>query len=129
MYLFTQNYSQALELLEIRNNKTQKMKFSFKDFFSECDQICRKLQIWSQLLKKSLMENFIFVQCNGQIWEIQTGHFWISRWCYSLQLIKCQSFHQIETSQLICRANRLTDFYMTATLALNELNSGWSKVL
>ena len=67
MYLFTQNYSQALELLEIRNNTTQKMKFSFKDFFSECDQIRRKLQIWSQLLKKSLMENFIFVQCNGQI--------------------------------------------------------------
>ena len=27
---------------------------------SKCDQINRKLQIWSQLLKKSLMENFIF---------------------------------------------------------------------
>ena len=121
MYHFTQNYSQALELLEIRNNTTQKMKFSFKDFFSKCDQICRKLQIWSQLLMKSLMENFIFVQCNSQIWEIPNGHFWSSRWCYSLQLIKCQSFRQIETSQLICRANRLTDFYMNATLVLNEL--------
>ena len=32
----------------------QKMKFSIKDFFSKCDQICRKL------LKKPLMENFIF---------------------------------------------------------------------
>ena len=30
------------------------------DFFSKCDQICRNLQIWSHLLKKSLMENFIF---------------------------------------------------------------------
>ena len=38
----------------------QKMKFSIKDFFSKCDQIRRKLPIWSHLLKKSLMENFIF---------------------------------------------------------------------
>ena len=38
----------------------QKMKFYIKDFFSECDQIRRKLRIWSHSLKKSLMENFIF---------------------------------------------------------------------
>ena len=38
----------------------QKMKFSIKDFFSKCDQIRRKLRIWSHLLKKSLIENFIF---------------------------------------------------------------------
>ena len=38
----------------------QKMKFSIKDFVSKCDQICRKLRIWSHLLKKSLMENVIF---------------------------------------------------------------------
>ena len=36
------------------------MKFSIKDFFSKCDQIHRKLQIWSHLLKRPLMENFIF---------------------------------------------------------------------
>ena len=36
------------------------MKFSIKDFFSKCDQICSFLRIWSHLLKKSLMENFIF---------------------------------------------------------------------
>ena len=36
------------------------MEFSIKDFFSKCDQIRRKLRIWSNLLKKSLMENFIF---------------------------------------------------------------------
>ena len=41
---------------------TQKIKFSMKDFFSKCDQIRRKLRIWSHLFKKSLMENFIFVQ-------------------------------------------------------------------
>ena len=35
-------------------------KFSIKDFFSKCDQIRSFLRIWSHLLKKSLMENFIF---------------------------------------------------------------------
>ena len=38
----------------------QRMKLSVKDFFSKYDQICRKLRIWSRLLTKSLMENFIF---------------------------------------------------------------------
>ena len=38
----------------------QKMKFSIKDFFSKCDQIRTLLRIRSHLLKKSLMENFIF---------------------------------------------------------------------
>ena len=41
-------------------NTAQKMKFFMKDFFSKCDQIRRKLRIWSHLLKKSLMENLIF---------------------------------------------------------------------
>ena len=39
---------------------TQKMKFPIKDFFSKCDQIRKKLQIWWHLLRKSLMENFVF---------------------------------------------------------------------
>ena len=39
---------------------TQKMKFSIKDFFSKCDQIRKNLRIWPHLLKKSLMEDFIF---------------------------------------------------------------------
>ena len=37
------------------------MKFSIKDFLSKCDQIRRKLQIWSHLLKKYLMENSIYL--------------------------------------------------------------------
>ena len=36
------------------------MKFSITDFFGKCDQIHKKLPIWSHLLKKSLLENFIF---------------------------------------------------------------------
>ena len=38
----------------------QKMEFSIKNFFSKGDQIRRKLRIWSHLLKKFLMENFVF---------------------------------------------------------------------
>ena len=40
-------------------NTAQKMKFSIKDFFIKCEQIRCKQPIWSHLLKKSLMENFI----------------------------------------------------------------------
>ena len=36
------------------------MKFSIKDFFSKCDQICSFLRIWPHLLEKSLMKIFIF---------------------------------------------------------------------
>ena len=38
----------------------QKMKFSIKDFFNKCDQVRSFLRIWSHLLKKTLMENFIY---------------------------------------------------------------------
>ena len=41
------------------------MKFSVKDFFSKYDQLHRKLRIWSYLLKKSLMENFMFCVVNA----------------------------------------------------------------
>ena len=47
-------------LLKETTYTAQKMKFSIKDFFNKYDQILMKLQIWSHLLKKSLMENFIF---------------------------------------------------------------------
>ena len=46
----------------------QKMKFSIEDLFSKCDQIRKKLRIWSHLLKKSSMENFFFVQCMNSKW-------------------------------------------------------------
>ena len=40
----------------------QKMKFSIKDFFCKYDQIRSFLLIWSHLLKKSLMENFVLCE-------------------------------------------------------------------
>ena len=36
------------------------MKFSIKDFLSKYDQIQSFLRIWSHLLKKSSIENFIY---------------------------------------------------------------------
>ena len=36
------------------------MKFAIKNSISKYDQIRRELRIWSDLLKKSVMENFIF---------------------------------------------------------------------
>ena len=38
------------------------MKFSVKDFISKCEQIRKKLRIWSRLPKKSLKENLIFCE-------------------------------------------------------------------
>ena len=69
---------------------TQKRKFSVKDFFSTCDQIRRKILIWSNLLTKSLMENFTFcamlqikfiTDCMHFCWRIsrRTG------FCFSLR--------------------------------------------
>ena len=37
-----------------------KIKFFIKNFFSKCDQICSFRRIWSHLLKKYSIENFIF---------------------------------------------------------------------
>ena len=38
------------------------MKFLIKDVFSKCDQSRSVLRIWSDLLKKSFMKNFIYCE-------------------------------------------------------------------
>ena len=45
----------------LNKHTAQKTKFSIKDFFSKCDQICNFCVFCSHLLKKSLMANFIFL--------------------------------------------------------------------
>ena len=50
----------SLIVLKVTTDTAQKSKFSIRDFFSKCDQIRSFLRIWPHLLKKSLMENFIF---------------------------------------------------------------------
>ena len=44
-------------------------KFSMKNFFSKCDQIRRKLRIWSHLLKNVLMESFIICAIIVDVWQ------------------------------------------------------------
>ena len=51
------------------------MKFPIKDFFSKCDQIRSFLWIWLHLLKKFLMENFIF--CAVYIPQAQSKTLWL----------------------------------------------------
>ena len=55
-------FTQVFLLLagDTSNTTAQKMKFSIKYFLSKCDRIRSKLRLWSHLLKKALMENFIF---------------------------------------------------------------------
>ena len=43
------------------------MKISIKDFFSKYDQIHSFLRVWSRLLKKSLMEAFIFGEVRSKL--------------------------------------------------------------
>ena len=54
------NYSKILRMIR-SSNTARKTKFSIKDFFSNF------LRIWSHLLKKSLMENFIFRAVKDQM--------------------------------------------------------------
>ena len=56
------------------------MKFFVKDFFSKWDQIRKKLRIWSYLLKKSLMENFIFCASAETILSLNLC-------CFPMQLV------------------------------------------
>ena len=49
-------------------NTAQKVKLFIKDFCSKCDQFRSFLRIWSHLLEKSLMENFIFCAVYVQQW-------------------------------------------------------------
>ena len=49
-----------LKVRNLAHDTAQKMKFSITDFLNKCDQKRWKLRIWSHLLKKYVMENFIF---------------------------------------------------------------------
>ena len=70
----------------------QKTKFSIKDFLSKCDQIRRKLRIWSHLLKKSLMENFIFCSVFSSDLLISITVFYKRKLHFSIQVM-LSSFH------------------------------------
>ena len=64
LYVLQMNYNKGEKMFK---TTAQKMKSSIKDFFSKCDQIRRKLKIGLHLLKKYLMENFIFCAMNNRL--------------------------------------------------------------
>ena len=71
--------SQSTEIFQqlcFRTPTVQKMKFSIKDFFSKSDQIRRILRVWSHLLKKSILKDFIFcaVTCEQLVLSIRLDY-------------------------------------------------------
>ena len=97
----------------------QKMKFSTKDFFSKCDQILRKLRVWSHLLKKPLMENFIFCTVWVRIFvtKLLFCLFDNNLESLGLNLRLFKLFHDggryhIETSPLICSVKSMDWFLL-----------------
>ena len=76
----------VFQLITISLHK--KMKFSIKDFFSRCDQILRKLQLWYHLLKKSLMQNFMFCAVYQHCYFEAFVDLWPQRQCLSIKQYK-----------------------------------------
>ena len=70
IYLYFCSYISDKLGPQIFSITAQIIKFSIKDFFSKRDQIRRKLRIWSNLLKKPLMENFLFCA----VYSLYVGH-------------------------------------------------------
>ena len=99
---------------------TQKLKFSFKDFLSKCDQIRRKLRIWSHLLRKSLMENFIFhavtFTVNSRYLEYSTS--WTYRY---LEEIPCSLGHLALFSVKIISLSWMSMRYLQHLVFSNHL--------
>ena len=68
------NFINSCDPVNFGIDTAQKMKFSIKDFFSKCDQIRSFLGIWSHILKKFLLGNFIFL-CSAKVsflWHLFT---------------------------------------------------------
>ena len=55
----------------------KRQSFAWRIIFSSCDHIRSILRIWSHLLKKSLMQNFIFLCVIDFSWENCGRRFWI----------------------------------------------------
>ena len=53
-----------------------KMMFSIKGIFSKCDHMHSFLWIWSHLLKKSLLEHFIFCAVFRNLKDANSFKFW-----------------------------------------------------
>ena len=92
------NCAKFLHFLEcvadFKKHFLQKMKFLIKNFFRKCGQIHRKLQIWSHILKISLMKNFTFRAAALEKTKEKTAqcklikgklNVWMLSWCRLIQ--------------------------------------------
>ena len=125
------------------SHTARKIKFSIKDFFSKCDQIRSFLWIWPHLLKKSLMENFIFcayvwgMECHKRIASLWTNllilifnnfeynfeyNFFLVFICITMSN---QRSHPMEANKLLWRTNQVTDFYMIEAWTLIWVGFLW----
>ena len=115
------------------------MKFSITDFFSKCDQVRRKLRIWSHLLKKSLMENFIFCAVNSftsrvmincgknnsaSLFKLNTGNIKEMKDISSKLTIKKSERHQWHRSGFLIVL--LTSD--VSTVNFEQINNGWKSI-
>ena len=67
-WIFSENLFRKNSSTEAFSHVTaQKMNLFMKDFFSKCEQIRNKLRVCSHLLKKSLMENYIFYSVRNAV--------------------------------------------------------------
>ena len=88
----------------------QKMKFSIKDFFSKSHHICRKLRMWSHLLKKSIMENFIFSAVTHSCSNLE-GQIVFIKQIKSLSIHHLQKFTiQKQPPEVFCKKGVLGNF-------------------
>ena len=84
----------------------QKKKFFNKDSFSKCDQIHRKLRIWSHLLKKSLMEKFTGNYGFGHI-------YWRNPSLETSFLVQCDFRKKVKNSDLPSHQPQLSVYNKT----------------
>ena len=73
------------------------MKFSIKDFFSKIDQIRWKMRIWSHLLKKSLMQNFVFCAVKNQSTLVAFDSFRLNVNYKCLRLVNSRGLSEVST--------------------------------
>ena len=98
------------DLSIISHVTVQKMKLSMKDYFSKYDQISRKLRIWSHLLMKSIIKNFVFcVACHQVLWGRSLIKCSITLKCsivdlFSKKLPVSESFYSNNNLQFSCSA-------------------------
>ena len=68
------------------------MMFSMKDFFSKCEQIRRNLRICSHLLKKSLIENFIYCAVSSKKVFLEVSQYSLENICVGVFFNKVAGF-------------------------------------